>query len=154
MKNKKLIIVLVLIVNLVKAQEAPKHLKVLYNKIYTSMSNGSIVKPELRLIDDSNFESSKKEVASYSPVNKTITVGQSFLDLTRKFGKDSSNARAHVLSHELAHLFLNHGFASLIGTGFASIEINKELKKIKQDLADKTDELEADQWAFFYHSSQ
>jgi hypothetical protein len=150
MKNKKLIIVLVLIVNFINAQEAPKHLKVLYNKIYTSMSNGTIIKPELRLIDDSNFESSKKEIASYSPVNKTITVGQSFLDLTRKFGKDSSNARAHVLSHELAHLFLNHGFASLIGTGFASIEINKELKKNKQDLADKTDELEADQWAFFY----
>ena len=63
-----------------------------------------------------------------------ITVGQSFLDLTRKFGIDSSNARAHVLSHELAHLFLNHGFASIIGTGFASKEISKELKKAKPKL--------------------
>lgn len=150
MKKIRLIFLFALTSYFLSAQEVPKHLSLLYNKIYTSMSNGSIIKPELRLKDDTNLESSKKEVASYSPVNKTITVGQSFLDLTRKFGADSSNARAHVLSHELAHLFLNHGFASLIGTGFASIEINKELKKAKQDIADKTDELEADQWAFFY----
>jgi len=151
MKIKIIFTVLTLIIGVLNAQQqAPIYLIKLYNDIYTSISNGSIIKPKLILLDDSKFETSKREVASYSPINKTITVGQSFLDLTRKFGIDSSNARAHVLSHELAHLFLNHGFASIIGTGFASKEISKELKKAKQDLAKKTDELEADQWAFFY----
>jgi tetratricopeptide (TPR) repeat protein len=151
MKIKIIFTALTLITGILNAQQqAPKHLIKLYNDIYTSISNGSIIHPKLILLDDSKLEGSKREVASYSPINKTITVGQSFLDLTRKFGIDSSNARAHVLSHELAHLFLNHGFASIVGTGFASKEINKELKKVKQDLAKKTDELEADQWAFFY----
>ena len=151
MKIKIIFTVLTLIIGVLNAQQqAPIYLIKLYNNIYTSISNGSIIKPKLILLDDSKFETSKREVASYSPINKMITVGQSFLDLTRKFGIDSSNARAHVLSHELAHLFLNHGFASIIGTGFASKEISKELKKAKQDLAKKTDELEADQWAFFY----
>ena len=151
MKTKIIFTALTLITDVLNAQQqAPKHLIKLYNEIYTSISNGSIIKPKLILLDDSKLERSKREVASYSPINKTITVGQSFLDLTRKFGIDSLNARAHVLSHELAHLFLNHGFASIIGTGFASKEISKELKKVKQDLAKKTDELEADQWAFFY----
>lgn len=151
MKTKIIFTALTLITGVLNAQQqAPKHLTKIYDDIYTSISNGSIIHPKLILLDDSKLEGSKREVASYSPINKTITVGQSFLDLTRKFGIDSSNARAHVLSHELAHLFLNHGFASIVGTGFASKEINKELKKVKQDLAKKTDELEADQWAFFY----
>lgn len=134
----------------INAQQVPKHLNELYNKIYASMSNGSIIKPTLKLIDDYSDGQSYKEVATYSPVNRTITIGTSFLHLTSKFGIDSNNARAHVLSHELAHLFLNHGFASVIGTGFASVEINKELKKHKESLEDKMSELEADQWAHFY----
>ena len=114
------------------------------------MSNGNIIKPTLKIIDDLGESKGYKEVATYSPTNKTISIGTSFLKLTGQFGKDSSNARAHVLSHELAHLFLNHGFASIIGTGFASVEINKELKKSKAVLEEKMSELEADQWAHFY----
>lgn len=134
----------------VDAQQVPRHLSDLYNKLYTSMSNGNIIKPTLKIIDDLGESKCYKEVATYSPTNKTISIGTSFLKLTSQFGKDSSNARAHVLSHELAHLFLNHGFASIIGTGFASIEINKELKKSKAVLEEKMSELEADQWAHFY----
>ena len=105
----------------INAQQVPKHLNDLYNKIYASMSNGNIIKPTLKIIDDLGESKGYKEVATYSPTNKTISIGTSFLKLTGQFGKDSSNARAHVLSHELAHLFLNHGFASIIGTVFASV---------------------------------
>jgi hypothetical protein len=113
-----------------------------------SMSNGIITKPKLKIIDD--LKSENKEVVTYSPYNSTITIFQSFIDLTRKFGKDSTNARAHVLCHELAHVFLRHGYANVIGTGFASKEMNREYKKTKESLEDKLGEMEADQWAFFY----
>lgn len=126
----------------------PKYVGDVYNKVFNSISNGDITKPKLILVDDLKLEN--KEVATYSPSNGTISIGQSFIELTRKFGIDSSNARAHVFCHELAHLFLNHGYASVIGTGFASKEMNKEFKKTKLSLEDKLGELEADQWAFFY----
>lgn len=133
-----------------EGQEVPKYISELYNRLYTSMSNGTVIKPQIKIKDDLNLEASAKEVATYSPYNKTITIGLSFIELTRKFGKDSTNARAHVLSHELAHLFLNHGYVSVIGTGFASKEFNKEFKKTKEALEDKLGEMEADQWASFY----
>lgn len=131
-------------------QDAPKYVSEVYNRLFTSMSNGTIIKPRIKLKDDTNLEISSKEVATYSPVSRTITIGKSFIELTRKFGKDSTNARVHVLSHELAHLFLNHGFVSVIGTGFASKEINKEFRKTIEALDNKMGESEADQWASFY----
>lgn len=133
-----------------KGQDVPIFLSQVYNKIYLSMSNGTIIKPQLKIRDDRVLETSSKEVATYSPINKTITIGLSFIELTRKFGKDSTNARAHVLSHELAHLFLNHGYVSVIGTGFASKELNKEFRKTKETLDERLGEMEADQWASFY----
>ena len=114
------------------------------------MANSVVIKPKLIVINDLSLEAKDKEVATYSPYDRTIKVGLSFLELTRKFGLDSTNARAHVLSHELAHLFLNHGYTNVIGTGFASSLINKELKKSKEDIETKMGESEADQWAFFY----
>jgi hypothetical protein len=114
------------------------------------MSTGNVIKPELIIKDDRDLPNEKKEVATYSPKNKTIIIGMSFLELTRKFGKDSTTARAHVLSHELAHLFLNHGYAAIIGTGFASKELNKEYKKTKEEFDERIAEMEADQWASFY----
>ena len=142
-------IFLIISINLF-GQKTPTYIKVIYDNIFLSMSNGGVLKPNLRIIDDSKFERVNQEVATYSPANKEITIGLSFIELTRKFGKDSNNARVHVLSHELAHLFLNHGYVSVVGTGFASKEINKVFKKTKEFLDDKMGELEADQWAFFY----
>lgn len=150
MNKFKILVVCFLTAHVINAQQVPKHLNDLYNKIYNSMANGTIIKPKLVVIDDSKFENLDKKIADYSTDNKTITVGQSFLNLTTKFGNDSNNARAHVFCHELAHLFLNHGYASIIGTGFASIEINKKIKNIKDSIENKTMELEADQWAYFY----
>jgi hypothetical protein len=131
-----------------KGEGVPKYVSEVYNKVFNSISNGEVSKPKLVLIDD--LKSEKKAIADYSPSKGTITIGQSLIELTRKFGIDSSNARAHIFSHELAHLFLNHGYASVIGTGFASKEMNIEFKKAKLSLEDNLGELEADQWAFFY----
>lgn len=150
MIKNSLIIFYLLVTFVLRAQTAPKHMNDLYNKIYNSMANGSVIKPKLVLIDDLGWARDKQITASYDPNVKTISIGQSFLNLTSKFNNDSANARAHVLCHELAHLFLNHGYSSVIGTGFASVAINKELKKNKKGLEDKIGELEADQWASFY----
>lgn len=148
MKKHILFLFLFPVISDASAQLVSKSTNEVYNRIYTAMSNGSITKPKLIIVDDLKSES--KEVATYSPINKTITIGKSFIELTRKFGIDSSNAMAHVLSHELAHVFLSHGFASVIGTGFASKEMNKQYKKMKEDLEGKMGESEADQWALFY----
>jgi len=130
------------------SQSPPPYINKIYNDLFYSISNGDLSKPKLLVYNDINIE--KKLVSIYSPSKGTITIGQSFIDLTSRFGKDSNNARAHVFSHELAHLFLNHGYTSIIGTGFASKEISEKFKKEKSILEDSLGEYEADQWAFFY----
>lgn len=150
MNKFKILLVCFLTAHVIYSQQVPKHLNELYNKIYNSMTSGTIIKPKLVVIDDLKLDRDKQIIAVYSPLDKTITVGSSFLKLTSKFSNDSSNARAHVLCHELAHLFLNHGYASIIGTGFASAKINKQLKESKKGIEDNIGELEAEQWAYFY----
>jgi predicted Zn-dependent protease len=90
--------------------------------------------------------------ASYKPnPNPTIKVDIKLYKLCQTFGKDSLNALAVVLSHELTHYYNDHTFCS--DYAFANFKSNAELqKKIGQaSFSSKIEkESEADIKGFFY----
>lgn len=140
---------MLIFITTVNAQEAPAFVKKVYEDMYSAMSNGNVVKPKLKISDDI------KEVATYFPPTNEIIVGTEFIKLCRTFGKDSMNAMAHVLGHELAHLLLQQNdFVKTIGSGYASTEFNNQIKKIHKTLKDTLFERQADEYAtFFAHAS-
>ena len=110
------------------------------------MSDGKVDKPKLVMSD------SPKEVATYvaDGIDRKIVLGVNFIQLTRNFGKDSCNALAHVLGHELAHVILRQNDLMTTGSGYASVEFNKKIKEVKNMFQDSLFERQADEFAAFY----
>ena len=99
----------------------------------------------------------KKETIKATPAlyttspQPTIMVDGKFYELCRSFGKDSLNALAVVLSHELAHYYNDHTFCA--DFAFAVRKNNAELAQ-KLKTVSKSDkisrETQADYHGFFY----
>lgn len=124
----------------------PAFAQKVYDDIYNAMSDGKVDKPYLVISD------SPSEIATYSPngVDRKIILGINFIDLTRNFGKDSCNALAHVLGHELAHVILRQNDLMTTGSGYASVEFNKRVKEVKNIFQDSLFERQADEFSAFY----
>ena len=150
----KIIFILIFCANIIygfaQSQEVPAFVKKVYNDISETMGNGKVLIPKLVLSEN------PKEVASYFPngINGNgaeVVVGIKFIELVRGFGADSSNALAHVLGHELAHIILGQNKELIkLGSGYASTEFNKQLKKVNETLRDSIWERQADECAAFY----
>lgn len=99
----------------------------------------------------------KKEAIKTTPAlyttspQPTIMVDVKFYNLCRSFGKDSTNALAVVLSHELAHYYNDHTFCA--DFAFVVRKNNAELAQ-KLKMVSKSDkisrETQADYQGFFY----
>lgn len=144
----KLIIIILLLVNVFSVQgtEPPKFIKKVYDDIFRSMTNGKIKKPVLQVIEDSS------KIIYYTPDLNAIVFSEKFARVMRSFGKDSMNAVAHVLGHELAHVILQQGDFLKLGSGYADAEFNEKLKNYQGLLKDSLAlfEREADENAIFY----
>jgi len=136
------------LVNAQTYSSPPDFAQKVYDDIYNAMSDGKVIKPKLVVSDAAS------EVATYDPKTGSepmIKLGVNFILLIRNFGKDSSNALAHVLGHELAHVILRQNdLISKVGSGYASPEFNKEVKKYKKTLQDSLFERQADEYAALY----
>jgi hypothetical protein len=131
--------------------EVPAFAKKVYSDICETMGNGKVLMPSLVL------SVNPKEVASFFPNGMNgngkseVAIGVKFVQLVRGFGVDSSNAMAHVLGHELAHIILGQNKELMhLGSGYASPEFNKQLKKYKYTLRDSIFERQADEYSAFY----
>lgn len=134
-----------MVVARMQAQEIPVFVKKVFDNIYFSMANGTVIKPAL-IIEDNPYQ-----VVSFYPTENELRIGTEFIKVCRAFGKDSSNAMAHVLGHELAHILLQqHDFVKTVGSGYASKEINKQMKNIQKTLRDSVFERQADEYSSFY----
>ena len=104
------------------------------------------------------FKIVKKEKAPIPPAKyisdgqPTIQIDEAFYKICQTFGKDSLNALAIVLSHELTHHFNDHTFCR--DYGFANLNaVNPNLKKTigsASSNARKDKEIEADIKGFFF----
>ncbi|QMU29930.1 tetratricopeptide repeat protein [Adhaeribacter radiodurans] len=83
-------------------------------------------KPELEIIARSLNKD--KVIALYKPGNQPIIqLDEEAYDLCTKLGKDSLNALAVLLSHELAHHYEKHDWFYTFGIGPNNTKVSKEL---------------------------
>lgn len=136
-------------------QNIPPFVKKVYDDMFSAMSNGRTLQPKLM------GTSKAGRVASYWPnfpigKEKAFLIDDQFIEIARGFGKDSANVVAHILGHELAHLFLQQNeFLKGIGSAYASTEYSKDVKKtLSKDrqkwLRDSIFEKQADEHSVFY----
>lgn len=131
-------------------QDTPekRQIQAVFDQLVMAYGNAKS-KPQLIVIQDSD-----KQVlpAKYEPDPKpNIQVDGAIVTIFRSFGKDSLNALAVVLSHELAHYYSDHTFCS--DYAYALKDQSKSLSDILKSISkeDKiSKEAEADQKGFFY----
>ena len=152
MYHKLLILAcLCLQVNVIQSQtyeRPPAFAKKVYDDLYRAMDDNHTLKPRLVLSLD------PKEIATRIPSNEqgesVVVIGQGLIDLIRNFGKDSMNALAHVLGHEMAHVFKHQNDLKMVGSGYASVDLKKQLKNLNDSLSFLVMERQADEFASFY----
>jgi hypothetical protein len=132
-------------------QTTPFFVSKVYNDLFKAMSVSSVNQPVLNYITDND-----KLIVEFHPGLKngttgTILIGSKFIDVIRSFGSDSSNALAFVLGHEMGHIFFKQSdYIESIGSGYASKDLKKELRGIKDSLYSNVFERQADERASFF----
>src|SRR5687768_8865921 len=113
-----------------------------FNRLVNSVSTVYGTKPTLTIV-----ESNYLVAETYN--TGEVKVGSRLIELCRRFGKDSTNAIAHVLSHELAHYYQNHAWISNFTSAYANVEWSRKLTESEQQLL-PVYETQADEMGFFY----
>lgn len=131
--------------NSLHAQSPPNFVINVYNTMFSVMSSGQVNKPILV------YSNNENEVATFSPHKGELRISEKLVSVARNFGKDSSNFMAHIIGHELVHILIqNHASIKTIGSGYASKEINTQMKGINKVLMDSVYERQADEYAGMY----
>jgi len=120
-----------------------------YSKIVDAFGDGR-KPPELKFVEYSNMKDSI--VAAFVPGDAPyIEIEELAYDVCMSFGKDSLNALACVLGHELSHYYLKHDWCSNFSKRLSHISLAADLYK-----SDQTEQLkkesEADYHGFFFGS--
>ena len=116
--------------------------KDVFNRLVNSIGNVYGSKPALTIV-----ESNSLVAETYS--TGEIKIGSRLVDLCRRFGKDSANAVAHILSHELSHYYQNHAWVANFTSAYANVEWSRQLNETEQQLL-PVYETQADEMGFFY----
>ena len=116
-----------------------------YHNLNEAIGDGSHDIPTLVMSEN------KKSVAKYIPNGNKIEFEYQAYQICRKMGKDSLNAVAFILSHELGHYYRNHKWLSDVGSSYAGTELGDqlELAKVSLDTTIRI-ETEADEYSCFY----
>lgn len=116
-----------------------------YHNLNEAIGDGSHDIPTLVMSEN------KKSVAKYIPNGNKIEFEYQAYQICRKMGKDSLNAVAFILSHELGHYYRDHKWLSDVGSSYAGTELgNKlELAQVSLDTTIRI-ETEADEYSCFY----
>lgn len=148
---KYLLLILCGFVSLISfGQDSPekKQIQAVFDQLVTAYGSAR-TQPELIVFQNSDIQIMP---AKYEPSPKPkIQVDASLVSIFRVFGKDSLNAIAVVLSHELAHYYSDHTFCS--DYAFAVKNQSKSLSDVLKSLSKQEKiikETEADQKGFFY----
>jgi hypothetical protein len=92
-----------------------------------------------------------KSVARYIPNGNKIEFEYQAYHICRKMGKDSLNAVAFILSHELGHYYRDHKWLSDVGSSYAGTDLGDKLELTKESIDTTIKyETEADEYSCFY----
>ena len=112
-----------------------------WNNLISSIGNNNPRPPELVL------KNSEKNPASYNPKTSTVRIEKKILEICNSFGKDSLNALAYILAHELGHHYQNHGYHAK----YASLDFSQTIDEKEENSNLRIDyESQADVYAGFY----
>ena len=118
--------------------------KKVFNKLVLAIGNSSVPKPVLLIKDNAWL------VAKTFPSGE-VFIGKQFISYCSRFGADSLNALACVLSHELVHYYQKHFWAQKFGSAYVD---NEWGRKISEDENSRKFlelyETQADQLGFYY----
>ena len=126
----------------------PKFAVDVFNSIFNAMNDNRTERPTLKLSNDS------REIATRVPKDgegeSVVIIGKGLIDIARSFGPDSCNALAHVLGHEIAHVFKHQNDLKMVGSGYASEELRREIRELNDSMSFNVFERQADEYAVFY----
>ena len=92
----------------------------------------------------------QKIVAQYVVYpSATIQIDEDLYDICRSFGKDSANALAIILSHELAHYYNDHNWCSDYAFALRNSTLGKTLIKVSKETKIEKESI-ADSYGLFY----
>lgn len=121
-----------------------KYAQDVFNKLIRTINQSSPAKPLLEVVPDPNM-------LAVTSGNGRITVGYKLVDKCRSFGKDSSNAIAHVLSHELTHYYQNHFWSEQFGSAYADVGWGEQMQQSGKSLnVMRLYETQADEYGMYY----
>jgi tetratricopeptide (TPR) repeat protein len=72
----------------------------------------------------------RNRIAWFDPASRTITLEERTYDLCRSLGRDSLDALAVLLGHELAHFYKDHAWGGDFGNSFADLEVGKTVGRV------------------------
>jgi hypothetical protein len=115
-----------------------------FNKLVIVIGNSSIPKPSLSVRNN-------EMLVAKTFSSGEVLIGEQFIRNCSRFGADSINAIACVLSHELVHYYMKHFWAQKFGSAYVDSEWGQ---KISADEEGKKFlelyETQADQLGFYY----
>ncbi len=121
-----------------------KYAQDVFNRLVKTINQSTPSKPQL-VISPSN------DLIAVTNKNGEVMVGYSLIDHCRSFGKDSSNALAHILSHELTHYYSNHFWAENFGSAYADLNWGQLIANAgKTYSVIKLYETQADEYGMYY----
>jgi tetratricopeptide (TPR) repeat protein len=82
-----------------------------------------------------------KSSAKYLPSEQKIQIEECLIQLTKSFGKDSTNALAIIMGHELAHYYKSHEWSREFAYSLRGTKISEAISSEKSDFI----EAQADQ---------
>ncbi len=115
-----------------------------FNKLVKTINQSTPAKPQLVIINSDN-------VIAKTNNNGEITVGSGLIIHCRSFGKDSANALAHILAHELTHYYSNHFWTENFGSSYADLDWGSLIETSGKTLSSmKLYETQADEYGMYY----
>lgn len=97
------------------------------NKVYSNLNEAigvSQIPPKLTITDSHEF------VAQFVTSRNQIQIETDAYEVCRTLGKDSLNALAYILGHELAHYYKDHKWLGKVGSGFVSNRLKNNLDSL------------------------
>jgi tetratricopeptide (TPR) repeat protein len=121
-----------------------KTIEDVFNRLNTAIGYG-IYPPKLKI------EFTHEFVAQFVGGKNEIQIEEAAYEVCRSMGKDSLDALAFILGHELTHYYKHHNWLGEQGSGFASKALTNELEKVKVAL-DTTVfyETQADKFGYYF----
>lgn len=140
------LVIFIQVTGMVAAQPAMRvqYAQEVFNKLVRTINLSTPAKPQLNVVPGN-------DIIAATDKNGQVLIGYGLIEHCRSFGKDSCNALAHILSHELTHYYSNHFWADNFGSAYADLNWGQLIANSgKTYSVIKLYETQADEYGMYY----